>query len=278
MTWNHNKPALNFRSRRQTEEYIISTRKLDFNFQNDLKSQQAAVEFQIPKAYRKIYNFYIKFRLKFPEWLYIATSQHWLSDAEGKAENTGFLQDKHISISRMTWNRKQPPLNVRSWRHTGWSEEYGNSERKPNFNFQNDLKSQQATVELQVRKAYNRIHKFKGKSSLFFQNDFKSQQATVEFHILKAYQKKYNAWKKIRFQLPEWSDFFGQVVLLTGSAGYSLAGWLWPVEDSSAAAPRQPWLAAPLMFGGWVARCGGGLQLGGGRHPAVLGSLPLLLH
>ena len=67
MTLNRKKQQLNFRSQRRTEKYIISSRKSDFDFQNDLKLQQATVEFQIPKAYQKKHNFFKNIGLRFTE-------------------------------------------------------------------------------------------------------------------------------------------------------------------------------------------------------------------
>ena len=135
MTLSRNKPPWNFRSRRHTNKYRNSERKSEFNFQKDLKSQQATVEFQIPKAYQK---------------------------------NTEILKENRNSISRMTLNRNKQPLDFRYQRHT---------------------------------------QKYRGsyiKSEFHSQNDFKSQQATIEFQIPKAYPKTQHVRYRIGFRLPEW--------------------------------------------------------------------------
>ena len=73
-----------------------------------------------------------------------------------------------------------------------------------NFNFKNDLKSQQATVEFQIPKASQKVHNFLKKMWVQFQNDLKSQQATVEFQMLKACHKNTTFLTKIGFPFPEW--------------------------------------------------------------------------
>ena len=145
MTLNRNKPPLNFRSRWHTEGYI--------------------------------YLFH-KITCYFPEWPWIATSHRWNSDPKGIPKNTKFVSNNLILISRMTLNRNKPPLNFRSCWHT---EIYILFFIQSHFNFQNDLETQQATVEFQIPLAYRRMHIFVWKSHLNFKNDLETQQATVEF-------------------------------------------------------------------------------------------------
>ena len=165
MTLDRNKPPLNFRSRWHTDRYIISFIKSHFNFQNDFKSQNASVEFQIPLASRQIHNFLHKITFQFPEWPWIATSHRWISDPVGIPKATQFPSSGQIPIYRMTLNRNKPPLNFRSRWHT---ERYIISFIKSHFDFQNDLESYQATVEFQIPLAYRKIHNFLHKITFQF--------------------------------------------------------------------------------------------------------------
>ena len=112
----------------------------------------------------------------------------------------------------MTLNRNKPPLNLRSRRH---AEKYKSSWEKSAVRFKNDLKSQQAAVELQIPKACRKIQNhaekyiiYSQKTDIHFQNDLKSQQATVEFQIPKACRKIHNFLRKIRCQFQ--NDFKSQ--------------------------------------------------------------------
>lgn len=162
ITLNRIKQPLDFRSRKHTEQYIISKGKSAFDFQNDLKSQQAIVEFQILKVYRKTRNFWKKFDVRFPEWHQIAyqadrTRDHDLPRSlptkpigietyQRKFQIPNAYRKlnrfwKNIGDRCPEWTQKsnEPPLNVRFRRHT---EKYNVcSERKSAFDFQNDLKS-----------------------------------------------------------------------------------------------------------------------------------------
>ena len=87
-------------------------------------------------------------------------------------------------------NRGKPPLKFRSQGHT---KKDRNSKSKSEIDFQNDLDSQQATVELQILMAYQdteflkenpnlisrdtkRMSMPKRKPEFDFRNDFESQQ------------------------------------------------------------------------------------------------------
>ena len=151
MTLNRNKSLSSFRCQRHAKKTSCSAETSHFNVQNDLKAQQATVEFQVSKAYQKIQVFY---------------------------------QKHHISISRMALNRNKPPSSFRPRRHA--QKLY----RTPRFNFQNDLKSQHTAIEFQVSKACQ-TYKISTETSHFnFQNDLESQHSTIEFQVCKAYQRQ----------------------------------------------------------------------------------------
>ena len=120
MTLNRNKPPVEFHIAKAYQKRHYFSKKMVYYFQTDFQSQQANVENQISTACRQRHN----------------------------------LQRIRISISIMTLNCKKPPLSFRSRRHT----KKERIAKISDFNFQNDLKSQQATIEFQILKAYRKEH------------------------------------------------------------------------------------------------------------------------
>ena len=101
----------------------------------------------------------------------------------------------------MTLNRDKTPSSFRSLRHTG---KYKFSIENTYFNSQSDLESQQATVEFQVSKAFQKTHAFYKKLTFQFPEWHRIAKSPCRVSGIKGIPKNEVFYKKLAFPFPEW--------------------------------------------------------------------------